>query len=67
MLEILQKLVGEKQVWEQEPMSDHTTFRVGGCARYLVEPKDKKQLAEVITACQRVCPIISSETAAISW
>ena len=53
MLEILQKLVGEKQVWEQEPMSDHTTFRVGGCARYLVEPKDKKQLAEVITACQR--------------
>lgn len=53
MLEILQKLVGESQVWAEEPMKNHTTFRVGGCARYLVEPTDIKQLADVIDACQR--------------
>lgn len=53
MLEILQKLVGESQVWADEPMKDHTTFRVGGCARYLVEPVDIKQLADVIAACQK--------------
>lgn len=53
MLEILQKLIGAEQVWEQEPMRNHTTFRVGGCARYLVEPKNVKQLTEVIAACQK--------------
>ncbi len=53
MLEILQKLVGESQVWADEPMKDHTTFRVGGCARYLVEPVDIKQLADVIAVCQK--------------
>lgn len=53
MLEILQKLVGAEQIWEQEPMRNHTTFRVGGCARYLVEPKNVKQLTEVIAACQK--------------
>ena len=48
MLEILQKLVGTEQVWAQEPMKKHTTFRVGGCARYLVEPGDVQQLSAVV-------------------
>lgn len=52
MLEILQKLVGTEQVWAQEPMKKHTTFRVGGCARYLVEPGDVQQLSAVVNACQ---------------
>lgn len=52
MLEILQKLVGTEQVWAQEPMKKHTTFRVGGCARYLVEPKDALQLSAVVNACR---------------
>ena len=50
MLEILQKLVGTEQVWAQEPMKKHTTFRVGGCARYLVEPGDVQQLSAVVNA-----------------
>ena len=52
MLEILQKLVGTEQVWAQEPMKKHTTFRVGGCARYLVEPGDVQQLSAVVNACR---------------
>lgn len=52
MLEILQKLLGTEQVWAQEPMKKHTTFRVGGCARYLVEPKDALQLSAVVNACR---------------
>lgn len=53
MLEILQKLTGTEQVWAEEPMKDHTTFRVGGCARYLVEPKDAEQLSKVVGACRK--------------
>lgn len=52
MLEILQKLVGTEQVWAQEPMKKHTTFRAGGCARYLVEPGDVQQLSAVVNACR---------------
>lgn len=52
MLEILQKLLGTEQVWEREPMKNHTTFRAGGCARYLVEPKDVQQLSAVVNACR---------------
>ena len=32
-------------------MKDHTTFRVGGPARYLAEPKDVNELVNVIKAC----------------
>ena len=52
MLEILQKLVGAERVWAEEPMKDHTTFRAGGCARYLVEPEDAAQLSAVVNACR---------------
>lgn len=52
MLEILQKLAGAEHVRAQEPMKNHTTFRVGGCARYLVEPEDVRQLSAVIRACR---------------
>ena len=51
MFEILQKLVGTGHVWAEEPMRDHTTFRVGGPARYLVEPESAGELVQVIKAC----------------
>lgn len=53
MLEILQKLAGAGQVRTEEPMKNHTTFRVGGPARYLVEPKDAGELAGIIGACTK--------------
>lgn len=52
MLSILQELAGKAHVWADEPMKDHTTFRVGGCARYLVEPQNAEQLQKIIQACQ---------------
>ena len=61
MLEILQKLVGAEQVWEQEPMKNHTTFRVGGPARYLVEPGSAGELIKVIGACLEAGDAVSAQ------
>lgn len=52
MLETLSQIVGENQVKTQEPMSRHTTFRVGGPAAYYVTPKTTEQIAKVIQCCQ---------------
>lgn len=52
MLEILQKLAGREHVWQDVPMKEHTTFRVGGCARYLAEPQNAEQLRQIIEACR---------------
>lgn len=37
--------------WEQEPMKDHTTFKVGGAADVFIKPTDEDQCARVITYC----------------
>lgn len=37
---------------ENEPMSKHSTFRIGGPARYFITPKDIKQLQQAIVACK---------------
>lgn len=52
MLEILQKLAGKEHVWQNEPMKEHTTFRAGGCARYLAEPQNEEQLRQIIEVCR---------------
>lgn len=52
MLRELQQLVGKEHVYEQEPMKNHTTFRAGGCARYLVEPQSVEQLKKVMELCR---------------
>lgn len=36
-----------------EPMSRHTTFRIGGPARYYVRPKTREQLARIAMLCRR--------------
>lgn len=41
------------QVKVNEPMSLHTTFRVGGPADYFVLPEDEKQLIQVIDCCDQ--------------
>ena len=52
MLECLQELVGREHVRQDEPMKAHTTFRTGGCARYLAEPQSAEQLKSVMEACR---------------
>jgi len=38
----------------QEPMSFHTTFRVGGPARYMAMPADEEEIRLLIRQCRRV-------------
>lgn len=51
-IEELQTIVKQEWVFESEPMSKHTTFRVGGAADVLVQP-GPKELPEVIRLCKR--------------
>lgn len=53
MVEKLQKLMGKEKVLVQEPLSGHTTFRIGGPADYFVMPSDEKELAAVIELCRQ--------------
>lgn len=51
-LKQLRDLVGAVQVKTSEPMSSHTTFRVGGPADYYVEPETVEALSGVVKLCQ---------------
>lgn len=51
MLEQLREILDEERVLPDEPMKFHTTFRVGGPARYLVEPQSVPELHAVIDLC----------------
>lgn len=47
----LQEITGEGRCFRQEPMSGHTTFRVGGPAEYYACPK-RSQIAPIIALCK---------------
>ena len=49
----LEQIVGAEALRENEPMIRHTTFRIGGPARYFVTPESGEQVAEVVAACKR--------------
>lgn len=51
-LEKLRAAAGDASVKEQESMSGHTTFRVGGPARYFVSPSGERELAAVVRLCR---------------
>ena len=51
LLEELKQILSEEQILEGEPMSRHTTFRVGGPAEVLVKP-ECEQIAAVVERCQ---------------
>ncbi len=44
---------GEENVLRDEPMSRHTTFRIGGPADYFVTPKDKGEIRKIIKFCRK--------------
>ena len=48
LLEGLKDIVGDSQVRMDEPMSIHTTFRIGGTADYFVMPSSVYELQSVI-------------------
>lgn len=48
----LQEIFGEARVLRNEPMSRHTTFRIGGPAEALVTPKKTEELQEALRVCR---------------
>lgn len=44
----LKKIVGESNIKIDEPMKDYTSFKVGGPADVLIEPKNKSELVDTI-------------------
>lgn len=52
LLEQLEQIVGKDGMRLAEPMSRHTTFRVGGPADVLVTP-DRSALAQVVALCKK--------------
>lgn len=52
-LEQLQEIAGVEFVKEQEPMSSHTTFRIGGPADFWVDIQNEAILIEVIRYCKQ--------------
>ena len=49
--ERLREILGEEgQVQTDEPLKKHTTFRIGGPAKYFCLPTPSQQLAEIIAA-----------------
>ncbi len=47
----LESILTEEQVKTDEPMKNHTTFRVGGPARYFVMPHTAEEVAKVTELC----------------
>lgn len=47
LYEAMKEILPEERIWEKEPMSRHTTFRIGGVADVLVTP-DRKELPQVL-------------------
>lgn len=52
MLEKLKTIAGEANVLCGEPMKKHTTFRVGGPARYYVTPTSVQQIVQILELCK---------------
>lgn len=52
-LQKLQELFGENRIKINEPMSMHTTFKIGGPAKYYIEVSDLNDLISVIQFAQK--------------
>lgn len=46
-------IVGSDNVYLNEPMKKHTTFRIGGPADYYITPHSTAEIAELIRACRQ--------------
>lgn len=49
----LETILDTNSVFCQQPMSNYTSFKVGGAAEYIVLPRDYSQVAQVISYCIR--------------
>lgn len=69
--EIRQKfceLIGKERVLFEEPMSRHTTFRIGGPAEVFLMPESYGQIQKILKLCQKEkIPFLFWETEATFW
>lgn len=49
----LQQILAEGQIRYQEPLKAHTTFRIGGPAKYFVMPATPEEVAAIVTLCNK--------------
>lgn len=56
LIDELCKIVGEQNVKMNEPMSKHTTFRIGGPAQIFVTPHTVAEVGQAVSACN-VCKV----------
>ena len=54
LLKGLRDITGESQVKVDEPMSIHTTFRIGGTADYFVMPSSISELQSVLHLLKKI-------------
>ncbi len=47
----LYRIVGKENVKIEEPMRKHTTFRIGGPAKYFVTPQTTEELGQLVLLC----------------
>ena len=50
VMEALMDMVPKENIHIEEPLANHTTFRVGGPAQFYVQPK-ASQVADVVRLC----------------
>lgn len=48
----LQDIVGSQNVRPDEPLVEHTTFRIGGPAQWFVTPRSEDEVAGVVSTCE---------------
>jgi UDP-N-acetylenolpyruvoylglucosamine reductase len=49
----LKQCVDEDGIKKDEPMSRHTSFKVGGLADYFITPKNKEELSKLVKICNK--------------
>lgn len=49
----LTSVIKEENVKIDEPLSDHTTFRIGGAADFFVTPSTIEELTEIVALCKK--------------
>ncbi len=51
--ESLYEIYNDADIYENEPMSRHTTFKAGGPAKYYVTPVNEEQIRQTIKLCRK--------------
>lgn len=50
---LFQEIMDSQRVLFQEPMSKHTTFRIGGPADYFLQPESAEEVQKILEICSR--------------